>query len=106
MSITYGVDTDGDRKPDAYIPAYGSSGTVNLLAKLGWENVITVKIGILLRSPDEIATDFDRNDYQVNGDTVCANDGSTAGCTTTHPVDRRRRRVMESVILLRNKLTP
>ncbi len=102
MQITYGIDTTGDRIPDTYISANGSNGGTDLKTTNGWNNVVSVRVGLLMASSDEIATDFDNNTYVVNGLTVCETGNTNAGCNAFHAVDRKRRKVFTSTILLRN----
>lgn len=90
MQITYGVDTTGDRVPDVYLAANGTSGAVDLNTAAGWDNVLSVRVGLLFRSVEETAPDVDTAVYTVNGAAV-------------DPVDdRRRRRVFSTTIWFRN----
>ncbi|MDB5798120.1 MAG: pilus assembly protein PilW [Paucimonas sp.] len=57
MQVLYGVDTDGDGLPDTYSragalpdPATQASGAGSAA---GWKEVVTVRIALLVRSPDE-----------------------------------------------------
>jgi hypothetical protein len=52
--------------------------------------VVSVRIGLLLRTPHESGGDFDTNTYDVAGATVDPTD------------DRRQRRVFTTIIQLRN----
>ncbi len=84
MQILYGVDTDGDRAPDAYRNAAA------VTAGTDWPNVVTVRIGMLVRTVDEYGMDVDTATYAVNG-------------FNFDPVDdRRRRRVFTTTLALRN----
>jgi type IV pilus assembly protein PilW len=53
MQILYGVDTDGDRLVDSYVPASDAAVSAN------WNRVISVSIGMLIRSiePNSIMPD-------------------------------------------------
>lgn len=84
MQVLYGEDTDADGDVNAYRTANNVSA---------WNDVLSVRVGLLLRTPEEIAGgDLDTNDYTVNG-------------TDVDPVDdRRQRRVFTTTIGLRNKL--
>jgi type IV pilus assembly protein PilW len=96
MQILYGEDTDGDvsRSPDAYRDA---DNVVN------WVNVVSIRVGLLLRTVDEYGTQTDSRRYNVNGTVVCPTGDTDASCTAVrHPVDRRRRRVFETTIVIRN----
>ena len=82
MHITYGIDTDGNSQVDSYVTG------VNVP---NWNQVLSVKIGLLVRSIRSIPSNpVDANNYDVNG------------YTFTAPGDRRKRRVFESIIYLRN----
>jgi len=90
FQITYGVDTVGDGLPNAYIDGNATSGTVDLTTVAGWQNVMSVRIGLMFISPSETASEFDLNTYNVNG-------------TAFDPIDdRRRRRVFTSTVQVRN----
>lgn len=57
-----------------------------------WPNVISVKIGVLARTPDNKDTDLDNNTYDVNG-------------TALGPFnDRFSRRVFTATVLLKNRV--
>lgn len=93
LQILYGVDTTGDRVPDAYIPADGNTGGVDLTTESGWDNVVGVRIALLLRSVEETGTDVDNRQY-------------TVGTENLGPFnDRRRRRVFGTTVLMRNLAT-
>lgn len=87
MQVRYGEDTNGDGGVDVYVNANGVTN---------WANVRSVRIGLLLRSPAEIARGpVDNNAYDVSGD----------GADDFDPVgDRRMRLVMSGTIGLRNRL--
>lgn len=95
MQILYGEDTDGDvsRSPDAYRDA---DSVVN------WGNVVSVRVGLLLRTVDEYGTETDSRRYNVNGTVVCPTGDTDASCTQFHSIDRRRRRVFETTLVMRN----
>lgn len=83
MQLTYGVDTDDDFVVNSYVPA---SSVAN------WLQVRSVRVALLMRSPDEFLPVQDAATYAVAG-------------TTIDPVnDRRQRRVFETTIALRNRL--
>lgn len=93
MQILYGVDTlpagARDGMPDVFVPA----GTAPLDAgnPQNWRNVVSVRIGLLVRTVDEHGRETDPRAYNVNN--------SNFG-----PVnDRRRRRVFTTTVLVRNQ---
>ena len=89
MHILYGVDTNGDGNPDSYV----RSGDAPLNAggaAATWANVVSVRIGIVVRTVEEYGRDVDTNTYNVNN-------------VVFNPVDdRRRRRVFTTTAMVRN----
>ncbi len=83
MQIVYGEDTTGsDQIADTY---------VNANAVSNWDDVVSVRIALLMRTVDEYGTETDTGTYNVLG-------------TTINPVDdRRRRRIFTSTIQIRNR---
>jgi type IV pilus assembly protein PilW len=87
MQVRYGEDTNNDGTVDAYVDA-GNVGD--------WDNVRSVRIGLLLRTVAEIGRGpFDNQTYDVSGDGN--DDFGPAG-------DRRLRLVMSGTVGLRNRL--
>jgi len=87
LQILYGEATGSDRTPTKY------SNASNV--DLKWENVVSIRIGMLLSTVANTAdgqygTDVDSGTFQVNGTDV------------TLPSERRMRKVFVSTILLRN----
>ncbi|MBN1238035.1 MAG: PilW family protein [Gammaproteobacteria bacterium] len=83
MQLLYGIDADGDNDLDNYVTANNVTD---------WTEVLTVRVGLLMRSPDEYGSEIDTQEYDVNG-------------TTFDPVDDRRvRQVFTTTIALRNRL--
>jgi type IV pilus assembly protein PilW len=83
MQVLYGVDAALDGAVDNYVTAN---------AVTNWDQVVTVRIALVARSPDQYGTDIDDRTYVVNG-------------TIFNPVDdRRERQVFTSTIALRNRL--
>jgi type IV pilus assembly protein PilW len=83
LHVLYGLDSDGDGSANQYVP---STGVAN------FENVVSVRIGLLLLSADDGVTPLaDTNNYVVVDETIAA------------PGDRRLRRVLTTTIELRNK---
>ena len=85
MQVLYGEDTiDNDRAADIYVTPE---------AVTDWNNVVSVRIGLLLRSPEELMHGtIDDRTYNVNGTNITA------------PGDRRLRVVVNTTIGLRNRL--
>ena len=87
MQVRYGEDTNNDGTVDAYVDA-GNVGD--------WDNVRSVRIGLLLRTVAEMGRGpFDNQTYDVSGDGN--DDFGPAG-------DRRLRLVMSGTVGLRNRL--
>lgn len=83
MQILYGEDTAGnDQIADTYATASGVTD---------WNNVVSVRVGLLMRTVDEFGVDEDRRTYNVNGTTINPTD------------DRRRRRVFSTTVQIRNR---
>lgn len=83
LQFQYGVDTNGDGRPDAY-------QTADLVAD--WLTVVSVRIGILVRTVDERAQTVDDKPggYDVLDVNIAA------------PGDRRHRRVFTTTVMMRN----
>ena len=91
MHLLYGVDTDADNVPDTYVEA----GNALLDSVPEWESVIAVRIAMLVRTLQEYGpvTETDAADYVLNDFTF------TAGG------DRFKRRIFNTTVQLRNRLT-
>ena len=81
MQIQYGIDTDSDQFPNQYV----TSDNVP-----DFEDVVSIRIGLLVRSIDDFVTE-DSQTYTFNG-------------ATTTPADRRIRQVFSTTIALRNRI--
>ncbi len=82
MQLLYGEDLDADGIPNRYIPADAVGN---------FANVVSVRIGLLLRTIDEVDRQLNTNTYNVLDETVDPAD------------DRRLRRIFETTIMLRNR---
>jgi type IV pilus assembly protein PilW len=83
MQILYGEDTNDDRVADLYVAADGVGD---------WARVVSLKVGLLMRTPVDARTDPDTATYAILGATV-------------DPLDQRRvRRVVSWTIALRNRV--
>jgi len=56
MELRFGVDTNSDRIADSYTTANGVAN---------WDDVITVSVALLVRSPDEYGTERDTTTYKL-----------------------------------------
>lgn len=98
MQITYGVDSTGDGLPNCFAAAGASCNGVTLdTTANNWNNVVSVRVALLLASPDLVASDVDNNTYQVNDVAV-----PPCGAQPCHAQDRRRRKVVSTTVLVRN----
>ena len=93
IQILYGVASPPNKEPSIYRKANALSlGAADPTAD--WANVVSVKIGILARTPNTKDTDIDKNTYDVNG-------------TTLGPFnDRNSRRVFIATVSLKNLILP
>lgn len=82
MQILYGVDTSNDRR----VNEYETAADVN-----DWDSVVSVRLSLLLRTPEEVNSDEDDRIYNLAG-------------TVVEPAnDRRIRQVATTTISLRNR---
>lgn len=111
MQILYGIDSDQDGSPNAFLSA-GQTGvadpldatkTINLTTRNDYLAVVAVKISLLLGTIDEFGSTQDDNVYDVGNERFCrAGLVAAPVCTRTYPVDFRRRRVFQTTIAVRN----
>ena len=88
MQILYGEDTTGkDRVADTYVTA---------TAVTNWEDVVSVKLAVLFATVEEdFSAPFDtKSDYRLLDQIIDPTTGTN---------DRRRRKVVEATISLRNR---
>jgi len=90
MQVVYGVALTPSSTAVRYVPADG-------VLPNEWTNVVSVRIGILFSTPEEISTNNDNTSYNVAGTTV-----STSGAVS-YPADRRQRYVFSETIKIRNR---
>ncbi|MGR8950651.1 MAG: PilW family protein [Gammaproteobacteria bacterium] len=83
LQVLYGEDTVGD---DSVADTY-----VNAAAVTNWDNVVSVRISLLMRTVAEYGTETDTDSYTLLGTTINPTD------------DRRRRRVFTTTIQIRNR---
>lgn len=97
MQILYGVNSDNVILPAPVTDQYMTAAAVDAAA--AWDKVVSIRIGLLAATPEEINIQNDTRNYNVAGTII-----GTAGAVT-HPQDRRSRYVFSSTIRLRNKTT-
>ena len=86
MQILYGVNTDQDTSPERYFPANGVVTT-----STDWNDVVSVRIGLLLHTPDQVSGETATRTYHL------------AGTRVTPAADRRMRFSFNSSVKLRNR---
>ena len=91
MQIMYGLDVDNDQIADRYEAA-------NDIAVAEWPSVITVRLGLLMSTGEEVAAQVDTNSYNVAGTLI--SDSSTPA----HAGDQRLRYVVNTTVNLRNRV--
>ncbi len=100
MQILYGVDNNGDNAPDEYVTA-GATNKLDTAAL--WATVVSVRVGLLLRTIDEYGTQKDVNSHSYNvftGQLDC--DATKEGCVTPTSL-RVSRRVFTTTTFVRNQ---
>lgn len=91
MQIMYGLDIDNDQIADRF-------ETAASIAAAEWPNVITVRLGLLMSTGEQVTSDLDTNAYNVAGTVI------TDSTSPSHAGDRRLRYVANTTINLRNRL--
>ncbi|MBF0185039.1 MAG: PilW family protein [Magnetococcales bacterium] len=91
LQILYGRDNDGDRVANHYLTADAVD------AANAWQEIVSVRIGLLLQSDDLIRSQNDNTTYTVADTAITPVVG-----TASHPLDRRLRLVATSTIQLRD----
>jgi type IV pilus assembly protein PilW len=90
MQILYGLDVDDNQIADRFEAASD-------IAANEWPNVITVRLGLLMATGEEVTAELDTNTYNVAG-TLISDSSAIA-----HPVDKKLRYVANTTINLRNR---
>lgn len=107
MQVLYGIDTNGDEEPDNYARAPNVGNAAR------WREVVSLRIGLLLRTVDEYGAEADPRPVKnlLKGgafDTLAACEadagGANRGCVAVaDPNLRVRRRVFSTTIFMRNR---
>jgi len=91
MQIVYGVALD----PYSAAVRYD---TAENIAAADWKNVVSVRIGLLLHTPEEVSNEDDDRTYSVVGTSVTPDAG-----TVPYAGDRRQRYIFSETIKIRNR---
>lgn len=95
MQILFGEDTDGDGLPNTYKTATDMDAGPN-----DFKNVVSVRIGMLVQSVEEVKSTNDNKTYQNVADQDI---GPPSGSTTVkHAGDKKLRYVFNTTIKVRN----
>lgn len=89
MQLLYGEDTTADGIADQYVTGNNVTDA---------NNVVAVRIGLLVRSPNEVAKDTDAKTYSVAGTAI-----ADTGTAVTHSGGKFFRNVYTSTIKVRNR---
>ena len=90
MQIVYGEDT---------APTNGSADVYELPAAVtDWSRVVSIRIGLLARTPNETGQDIDGKTYSLLGDAGTSDDYDNTA-------DKNQRRMFNSTIQVRNMRT-
>jgi len=90
MQVLYGVALDPNSAAVRYVPA-------DAVGVLEWANVVSVRVGLLFHTPEEIATATDTTAYNVAGTIV------TSSSAVPYNADRRQRYIFSETIKIRNR---
>ena len=94
MQILWGEDTDADGDPNYYVPV---SSVVNK------NNVVVLRISLLMRTYNQVGVAVDGNTYQHFG-VDYPNYATDLGAQFTAPADKRIRHFFSTTIGVRNRL--
>lgn len=95
MQLQFGVDINSDGYPNAYMRAH----EIDADAAIDWGNVVAVRVGLLMRTPEEVAENAITKTFDVAGTRVIAGAAGGPGYTS----DQRLRYVFSNVVKLRNR---
>ena len=90
MQILYGVAADPNSAAVRYVPADAVGATE-------WANVVSVRIGLLFHTPEEVSPNDDTTTYNVAGTSI------SPTTQIAYPSDRRQRYVFTATIKIRNR---
>ena len=95
LQLLYALDTDGDTQAERYVSAdnvtaAGSCGATPCT----WNNVIGVRLGLLMATQNQVASSTDTKSYNIAGNVFD---------DTDHGNDKRLRTVYTSTVKIRNR---
>jgi len=90
MQVLYGVAIDPNSAAVRYVPA-------DSVLPTEWANVVSVRLGILFHTPEEISPNVDSRTYNVAGTIV------TSASAVAYTADRRQRYIFSETIKIRNR---
>lgn len=88
MQLLYGEDANGDKLAERYVTADAVGN---------WNTVVSVRLGLLVHSPETVSPETDTRQYNVAGTVI-----GTA-TAVQHEADKRLRYAFNSTIKLRNR---
>jgi type IV pilus assembly protein PilW len=88
MQILYGDDSTGDGLANRYITAN---------AVTNWNRIVTVRVGLLVHTPEQVSPETDNRIYNVAGTVI-----GTSGAVQ-HAADQRMRFAFNSTVKIRNR---
>ncbi len=91
MQILYGIDIAAPR--DQIVDRYVTADNVT-----DWQDVIAVRLGLLMATGEEVTAEVDNNTYNVAGTLI------SDSTPVAHPADRKLRYVANTTINLRNRV--
>ncbi|MDT8403752.1 PilW family protein [Sulfuriflexus sp.] len=100
LQIVYGVAPDPVSPAQRYVTADQLTGATTAETEANWQNVVSVRIGLLMVTPDEISAKDDTSTYNVVGTDI-----ASSGSGLTYSSDRRQRYIFTSTVKLRNRGT-
>ncbi len=99
MQIAYGVDSSGDGVADSYLQA----DAVGLTTDTHWSTVVSLRVGLLVRTLDEINRDADDRTYDLfTGTRACTVGTGNPECVQPVTGLRVQRRVFTTTTSMRN----
>jgi type IV pilus assembly protein PilW len=90
MRVVYGIDTNDDDTADRYLEAAGITNNIDDDATPDWEDVVSVRVSLLIESLDDNLTTEPTTYFY-------------AGTTNFQSLDRRIHRAFSTTVGVRNR---